>query len=54
MIYKIIGPTYGFYLFRWDRTFITFFAREFGRVSDAASSDSHVHLYTPQDVLRKT
>lgn len=39
------GDTY------WDVHY-AFFAREFGRVSDSAASNSHVHLYTPEDVIR--
>ncbi len=37
----------------WDVHY-ALFAREFGRVSDSVSSDPHVHLYTPKDVMRKT
>ncbi len=38
------GDTY------WDVHY-AFFAREFGRVSDSAASDPHVHLYTPEDLV---
>jgi hypothetical protein len=39
------GDTY------WDVHY-AFFAREFGRVSDSAASDPHVHLYTPEDIVK--
>ena len=34
----------------WDVHYV-FFAREFGRVSDAVAADPHVHLYTAEDVV---